>query len=80
MSRVRSMQYDDQDQIYWDGGQEVRKAQSVKDRCKKRKSKSIRRGIDEYWENQQLHQNTVSSYEDFDKFDDSDELNDETLH
>lgn len=80
MSRVRSMQYDDQDQIYWDGGQEVRKNQSAKDRCKKRKSKSIRRGIDEYWENQHLRQNIVSSYENFDEFDDSDEFNDETLH
>ncbi|UYM17280.1 hypothetical protein [Endozoicomonas euniceicola] len=80
MSRVRSMQYDDQDQTYWDGGQEVRKSQSAKDRCKKRKSKSIRRGINEYWEKQQLRQNTVGSNEDFDEFGDSDGFNDENLH
>ncbi|MCW7554173.1 hypothetical protein NX722_16405 [Endozoicomonas gorgoniicola] len=80
MSRVRSMQYDDQDQIYWDGGQEVRKTQSARDRCKKRKSKSIRRGIDEYWEKHQLHQDTADGYESFDEFDDSDRFNDSTLH
>ncbi|KEQ14743.1 hypothetical protein GZ77_10615 [Endozoicomonas montiporae] len=71
------MQYDDQDQIYWDGGQEVRKAQSAKDRCKKRKSKSINRGIEEYWEKHQLRQNLADSYENYDDFD---EFNDETLH
>lgn len=80
MSRVRSMQYDDQDQIYWDGGQEVRKAQSVRDRCKKRKSKSIRHGIDEYWEKKQVRQNIADSYDDFDECDDPDEFNDDPLH
>ena len=80
MSRVRSMQYDDQDQVYWDGGQEVRKAKSAKERCKERKTKSIRRGIEEYWDKQAVRQNTAGSYDDLDEWDDSDEIYDDTRH
>ena len=80
MSRVRSMQYDDQDQVYWDGGQEVRKAKAEKDRCKQRKTKSIRRGIEEYWDNRTLHRNTADSYENLDDWDDYGDVYDDTRH
>lgn len=81
MSRVRSIQFDDQDQIYWDGGQEVRKAKSDIDRCKKRKSKSIRHGINDYWDKRVLRDLTADSFDDSShNNEDNDEFQDETLH
>ncbi|WP_252178678.1 hypothetical protein [Endozoicomonas sp. 4G] len=76
MSRVRSMQYDDQDKIFWDSGQEFRKRQTAKERCKKRKQKSIRQGIDDYWDKKSLRQNLADSYEHFDDDDDSSQWDD----
>ena len=80
MSRVKSMQYDDQDQVHWDGGQEVRKAQSVKDRSKKSKSKSIRSGIDEYWDKKQWRQGSDNLLDNLDDASDLGQFDDETLH
>ncbi|WP_257252877.1 hypothetical protein [Endozoicomonas sp. SESOKO3] len=76
MSRVRAMQYDDQDKIFWDSGQEYRKRQTAKERCKKRKQKSIRQGIDDYWDKKSFRQNLADSYDDFDDDDDLSQLDD----
>lgn len=66
MSRVRSMQFDDQDKIFWDSGQEFRKRQTAKERCKQRKKKSIRQGIEDYWDKKSLRQNLADSHDDLD--------------
>lgn len=76
MSRVRSMQYDHRDEVHWDSGQEIRKAQSAKDRCKSRKTKSIRQGIEDFWDKHQVRQNIADSFDDFDDYDDFDDLDD----
>jgi hypothetical protein len=70
------MQYDGQDEIFWDSGQEFRKKQSAKERCKQRRTKSIRQGIDDYWDKSSLRQNIASSYENYDDSDDIDNLED----
>ncbi|MGI9274686.1 MAG: hypothetical protein ACR2PT_07550 [Endozoicomonas sp.] len=77
MARVRSMQYDDQDETFWDGSKEYRKARSNKDQCKQKRASSIRQGIDDYWDKKQLRQNTADSYEDYGIFDDLDDDPDE---
>ncbi len=76
MSRVRSMQYDDQDEIFWDSGQEYRKKQTAKERCKQRRNKSIRQGINDYWDKKSLRQNLADSYDDFDDDKDSSQWDD----
>ena len=80
MPRERLIQYDDQDQYYWDGTQALRKSQSAKDRCKFRRNSSIRKGIEDYFDHNKLRKNIVDSYEDFDDWDDLDDFDEETTH
>ncbi|KEQ19482.1 hypothetical protein [Endozoicomonas numazuensis] len=70
------MQYDDQDESFWDSGQEYRKRQTAKERCKERKNKSIRQGINDYWDKRSLRHNLAGSYDDFDDDDDTGQLDD----
>ncbi len=79
MARERSVQYDDQDQYYWDSSHELRKAQSVKDRCKKRKKSSIRRGIEDYFDHNKRRRNIADNYDDFDDWDDLDSFDEKSI-
>ena len=74
MPRVKSTPQDKMDQSYWDTGHEYRKMQSAKDRCKERKQASIRRGIDDYFDRSGTRRNIADTYEDFDEWDDFDDL------
>ena len=75
MSRLRSTQYDNQDEVFWDSGQEFRKQQTAGERCKQRKTKSIRQGIEDYWDKQNLRQNIADSFDDItDGWEDLDDL------
>ena len=73
MPRGRSLQYDDLDQYYWDSGQEMRRAQGAKDRCKTRKKSTINKGIDDYFDRSKLRRSQTDDYDDFDDWDDLDE-------
>ncbi|OED42508.1 hypothetical protein ACH42_12150 [Endozoicomonas sp. (ex Bugula neritina AB1)] len=74
------MQYDDQDQYYWDGSHEFRKAQSAKERCKVRRNTTIRKGIDDYFDHNKLRRNIVDSYEGIDDWDDFDDFDEEVIN
>ncbi|MRI31920.1 hypothetical protein EOPP23_02770 [Endozoicomonas sp. OPT23] len=77
MSRLRSPQYDNQDEIFWDSGQEFRKQQTAGERCKQKRTKSIRQGINDYWDRQTLRQNIADSFEDIsDNWEESDNWED----
>lgn len=74
MPHTRSTQYDDMDQSFWDGKHEYRKVQSAKDRCKERKQSTIRKGIEDYFENNRLRRNMADSFDGLDDWDDFDDL------
>ena len=74
MPRVRSTPQDEMDQSYWDTGHEYRKMQSAKERCKGKKQATIRRGIDDYFDRSRTGRNLTGSLEDFDEWDDFDDL------
>ena len=74
MPRLKSTPQDEMDQSYWDSGHEYRKMQSAKERCRERKHASIRRGIDDYFDRSRTHKNIADGYDDFNEWDDFDDL------
>lgn len=80
MTKVRSMYHDDQDDIFWNSKQELKKAQSVREKNKSMKSSTIRRGIDDYFERSKLRRNIANGYDDFDDDDDFFDDNDDFDH
>ena len=70
MPKERSAQYDSQDQVFWDSGQEHRKAKAAKERCKSRKKTSIQRGINDYFDRSKQRRSMTDSFDDFEDWDD----------
>ncbi len=81
MTRVRSMQHDDGDDIFWNSKQEWKKSQSDMDCNRELRSTSIKKGIEDYFDRSKLRKDIADSYDEvFDDFEDFDNDEDQSYH
>ncbi|WP_257266949.1 hypothetical protein [Endozoicomonas sp. ONNA2] len=69
MTRIKSMHQDEWDDALWNSNHEHRKAKARKARHKGLQSSTIREGIEDYYERNNLKNNFSESFQEFDDYD-----------